>query len=106
MARARPSRWRGASPWRRSEAKAPAIRPFRWASTPPEPDNYAKGRSIMRSTGYFCLLLRFMILLAVLAVPGRVAAQDRLGGHFGAVFPLVTHVNGETTTIGDDFTIG
>jgi hypothetical protein len=24
-------------------------------------------------------------------------AQDRLGGHFGAVFPLVTRANGETT---------
>jgi hypothetical protein len=34
------------------------------------------------------------------------AAQDRLGGHFGVVFPLVTHVNGETTNIGDDFKTG
>ena len=33
-------------------------------------------------------------------------AQDRLGGHFGVVFPLVTHANGETTNIGDDFKIG
>lgn len=24
------------------------------------------------------------------------SAQNRLGGHFGAVFPLVTHANGET----------
>ena len=35
-----------------------------------------------------------------------VSAQNRLGGHFGVVFPLVTHVNGETTNIGDDFKIG
>ena len=33
-------------------------------------------------------------------------AQDRLGGHFGVVFPLVTHANGDTTNIGDDFKIG
>jgi hypothetical protein len=34
------------------------------------------------------------------------SAQDRLGGHFGVVFPLVTHGNGDTTNIGDDFKIG
>ena len=34
------------------------------------------------------------------------SAQNRLGGHFGAVFPLVTHANGVTTTISDDFVIG
>jgi hypothetical protein len=32
--------------------------------------------------------------------------QDRLGGHFGVLFPLVTHVNGDTTNIGNDFKIG
>jgi len=32
--------------------------------------------------------------------------QDRLGGHFGVLFPLVTHVNGDTVGIGDDFKIG
>jgi len=40
-----------------------------------------------------------------LAAPAA-RAQDRLGGHFGVVFPLVTHVNGGTTNIGDDFKIG
>jgi hypothetical protein len=44
-------------------------------------------------------------VLLCLTAPA-VRAQDRLGGHFGVVFPLVTHVNGETTTIGDDFKIG
>jgi len=34
------------------------------------------------------------------------SAQDRLGGHFGVVFPLVTHANGSTTDIGEDFKIG
>jgi hypothetical protein len=29
-------------------------------------------------------------------------AQDRLGGHFGVVFPMVMHVNGNTVGIGDD----
>jgi hypothetical protein len=33
-------------------------------------------------------------------------AENKLGGHFGAVFPLLTHVNGETTNIGDDFQVG
>jgi hypothetical protein len=33
-------------------------------------------------------------------------AQDRLGGHFGVVFPLVNHVDGDTVTIGDDFKVG
>jgi hypothetical protein len=52
-------------------------------------------------------VLRFvLVLLAMLIVPQRAAAEDRLGGHFGAVFPLVTHASGETTTIGDDFKIG
>jgi hypothetical protein len=44
-------------------------------------------------------------LLALLA-PARASGQDRIGGHFGAVFPLVTRASGETTTIADDFTIG
>ena len=34
------------------------------------------------------------------------AAQNRLDGHFGAVFPLVTHADGKTTTISDDFVVG
>jgi hypothetical protein len=29
-----------------------------------------------------------------------------LGGHFGVVFPLVTHANGETVDIGADFKLG
>ena len=33
-------------------------------------------------------------------------AQDRLGGHFGVVFPLVTHANGNTSDISDDFKVG
>jgi len=40
-----------------------------------------------------------------LAAPAA-SAQDRLGGHFGLVFPLVTRANGVTTHIGDDFKVG
>ena len=41
-----------------------------------------------------------------LAAPSSSVAEDRLGGHFGLVFPLVTHVGGETTTISDQFKLG
>jgi len=47
-----------------------------------------------------------MAALGVCLAAPSAGAQDRLGGHFGAVFPLVTHVNGETVNIGDDFKIG
>jgi len=59
-----------------------------------------------RSVASIRLSRRLLALVAVVALPVRVQAQDRLGGHFGAVFPLVTHADGETTTIGDDFKIG
>jgi hypothetical protein len=48
--------------------------------------------------------LAALALLALCAAPAR--AENRLGGHFGAVFPLITHAHGETTDIGDDFKIG
>ena len=60
-------------------------------------------------TSFFAVrvaIIRGALLVAAVAMPLHVSAQDRLGGHFGAVFPLVTHVSGETTTIGDDFKIG
>lgn len=47
-----------------------------------------------------------LILLAMLAAPPRAGAENRLGGHFGAVIPLVNRASGETTTIADDFKIG
>jgi hypothetical protein len=49
------------------------------------------------------------ILLAVavsLGLPQTVAAENRVGGHFGFVVPLVTWVDGESTTVSDDFKIG
>lgn len=45
-----------------------------------------------------------VLLLPVLAAPA--SAKGRLGGHFGLVVPLVTEVDGETTTVSDDFVIG
>ncbi|MBI3049720.1 MAG: hypothetical protein HYY76_15555 [Acidobacteria bacterium] len=46
--------------------------------------------------------------IAVLAtlVAASTSAQERVGGHFGAVIPLVTRANGTTTTVADDFVIG
>jgi hypothetical protein len=45
-------------------------------------------------------------LAASVLVSSPAHAQDRIGAHFGAVFPLVTHVNGDTVSISDDFKIG
>ncbi len=50
------------------------------------------------------MVLGAIVLLGLSATD--VSAQNRLGGHFGAVFPLTTHANGETTTIADDFVVG
>ena len=47
-----------------------------------------------------------MGLLALCAGAPEASAQNTLGGHFGVVFPLVTHANGETVDIGDDFKLG
>jgi hypothetical protein len=47
-----------------------------------------------------------LLTVFVLAVPSSSMAEDRLGGHFGVLFPLVNHVDGATTTIGDQFKIG
>ena len=35
-----------------------------------------------------------------------VIAQTTLGGHIGFVLPLVTRIGGQTTTLGDSFSIG
>lgn len=47
-----------------------------------------------------------LIAAAGLLVPTGAFAQNQVGGHFGLVLPLVTHVDGETTDIADDFLIG
>jgi hypothetical protein len=46
------------------------------------------------------------LVTALVFVPRAARAQDRLGGHFGAVLPLVTRVGGTTTTLADGFNIG
>jgi hypothetical protein len=61
---------------------------------------------MMSSLAWTRILVRCLALLGILAVPLRAGAEDRIGGHFGAVFPLLTHASRETTTIGDDFKIG
>lgn len=61
---------------------------------------------MMRSVASIRSSLCLLALVALVAAPMPLHAQDRLGGHFGAVFPLVTHADGDTTTIGDDFKIG
>lgn len=45
-----------------------------------------------------------LIVVSVLAAPGQ--AQNKVGGHFGFVLPLIDHFDGETTDISDDFLIG
>ena len=45
-------------------------------------------------------------VVAMVALTGAVRAENKLGGHFGFVIPLVNHVNGDTTTVADDFVVG
>jgi hypothetical protein len=47
-----------------------------------------------------------LLVLVALALATPAAAQDRLGGHFGAVIPFVSRAGGSTTTISDQFKIG
>jgi hypothetical protein len=51
-----------------------------------------------------------MAIGVVLMLAGPAAtpadAQNTLGGHFGVLFPIVTHANDTTTDISEDFTIG
>jgi hypothetical protein len=48
-----------------------------------------------------CLLLASLLILPAI---GR--ADDRVGGHFGFVLPLVTRAGGQSTTLSDEFKIG
>jgi hypothetical protein len=48
----------------------------------------------------------WVALVACLVVPAAAAADNQVGGHFGFVVPMVTRVNGESTTVSDDFKIG
>lgn len=46
-----------------------------------------------------------LTLMAACVVPS-VNAQVSIGGHVGAVLPLVTHAGGNTTTLSDNFSMG
>jgi hypothetical protein len=45
-----------------------------------------------------------ILVLGIASLPAQ--AQDGVGGHIGFVLPLVTHAQGQTTTLGDNFSIG
>jgi len=47
-----------------------------------------------------------LFALALVALPAGARAEDKVGAHFGVVFPLVTRVNSENTTISDEFNVG
>ena len=59
----------------------------------------------MRFRRFAFALVALAATLVGPAIP-HAFAQNTLGGHFGFVLPLVTHANGTTTTISDNFTIG
>jgi hypothetical protein len=55
-------------------------------------------------SGFARIALQAALALILLSpIPAR--AQDRVGGHFGVALPLVTHAQGETATLSDDFVI-
>jgi hypothetical protein len=61
---------------------------------------------MMASRGLLARAATVGVLGLTFCVPAEAIAQNRVGGHFGAVFPLVTRSSGETVDIGDDFKIG
>lgn len=64
-------------------------------------------RNLKRQKGRGCRLLgQALTALALLCLVSPLRAQDNLGGHVGFVLPLVTHAGGNTTSIGDNFSIG
>ena len=49
---------------------------------------------------------RGILVFTILSLVSQAEAQNTIGGHFGVLFPLVTHADGTTTNISDDFTVG
>lgn len=47
-----------------------------------------------------------LVLLALLVVLAPGLHAQNIGGHIGFVLPLVTHAGGNTTNLGDNFSIG
>ncbi len=58
-------------------------------------------RKLRTIAATFCAAV---IMLLCFAAPAR--AQDAVGGHVGFVLPLFTHAGGQTTNLGDNFSIG
>jgi hypothetical protein len=58
------------------------------------------------NTRWTAAALQALVALVILACAAPAQADDQLGGHFGVLFPLVSHGNGETTTISDDTKVG
>lgn len=48
----------------------------------------------------------FIAFLLAPALSQQAAAQERVGGHFGVLIPMVTRANGATSSVSDDFVIG
>jgi hypothetical protein len=59
----------------------------------------------MKIRSYRFALIHLLALSALgVAVPAH--AQNRIGGHFGTVIPIVSRAGGSTTTLSDQFKIG
>jgi hypothetical protein len=50
--------------------------------------------------------VKIALALLMCVAAGDVCAQERVGGHFGALVPIVTRSQSGTATIADDFVIG
>ena len=60
-------------------------------------------KKVISKLGFSCLC--FVVIGFLAGIPAA-EAQTTLGGHVGFVLPLVTHAGGQTTNIGDHFSIG
>jgi hypothetical protein len=60
--------------------------------------------TIARNKMRTSILCAAVIMVLGFSIPA--SAQDSLGGHIGFVLPLVTNAGGQTTTLGDNFSIG
>jgi hypothetical protein len=88
-------------------AQVSAFDPAQWAESELNQGEIMKLpniRRLQRTSGRVLGLI--LIALAILSLSTPLQAQDSLGGHVGFVLPLVTHAGGETTTLGDNFSIG
>jgi hypothetical protein len=67
----------------------------------PPPTLHSRIRIIVRPVLFAASAI---VISAVCAAP-RAEAQTTIGGHMGFVLPLVTHSDGQTTNLGDSFSI-